>query len=308
MKPLTELKNIGRHPPSFNEMKTYLIPTSTAEHLVKNILAKSKDFKIVFPDLSKDEGRYFPDGEVYMGISEAVKLQSKRVIILHSGEPKPNEGLMELELILQILRGYKIKPEVFFTYFPYGMQDKVFKKGETNVAENLIEKLVNYYKVKKIYVIDPHFGGRKWVKKYPIVSISAVPLLIKKVKDDFAGNILFLSPDKGGQRRTKISGFKKERRNSFSVKIFSSKINFKDKIVAVIDDMVRTGGTLLKFYEIAKKSRAKKIIALVTHGVIPFGVTKIKKKYSKLYLTNTIKQKESNVDITDLILKNISKI
>jgi len=287
-------------------MKTYLIPTSTAGHLVKNILKKNGNFEIIFPDLSKDGKRYFPDGEVYMKILKANRMKDKRVIVLHSGAPKPNEGLIELELILQILRDNNIKPEVFFSYFPYGMQDKVFEGGETNVAENLVEKLVNYYKVKKIYIVDPHFGGRKWVKKYPIVSISAVPLLIKKVKDDFAGNILFLSPDKGGQRRTKISGFKKERRNSFSVKIFSSKINFKDKIVAVIDDMVRTGGTLLKFYEIAKKSRAKKIIALVTHGVIPFGVTKIKKKYSKLYLTNTIKQKESNVDITDLILKTIS--
>ncbi len=30
------------------------------------------------------------------------------------------------------------------------MQDKIFEKEETNVAKNLIEKLVNYYKVKII--------------------------------------------------------------------------------------------------------------------------------------------------------------
>jgi len=88
----------------------------------------------------------------------------------------------------------------------------------------------------------------------------------------------------------------------------SPKLNFKGKVVGVIDDMIKTGGTLLKFQEIAKKSGAEKIIALITHGVIPSGVSKIKKKYSKLYLTNTIKQKESNIDITKLILKNLSKI
>lgn len=289
-------------------MKTYIIPTSQAKHLAKNILARTEDFEVIFPDMSKDRKRYFPDGEVYMRILKAKKMKGEKVVVLHSGVPKPNEGLIELELILQILRDNKIRPGVFFTYFPYGMQDEIFEEGETNVAENLVEKLVNYYKVRKIYVIDPHFGGRKWVKKYPIVSISAVPLLIKKVKDDFAGNILFLSPDKGGQRRTKISGFKKERRNSFSVKIFSPKINLKGKIVAVIDDMVKTGGTLLKFYEVAKKEGAKKIIALVTHGVIPSGVSKIKKKYSKLYLTNTISQKEADIDITNLIFKTTSKI
>ncbi len=289
-------------------MKNFIIPTSQTEHLAKNILKIAKNFEVIFPDLSRDGKRYFPDGEIYMRILKAKKLQGSRVIVLCSGAPKPNEGLTELELILQILRDNNIKPEVFFTYFPYGMQDKVFKKGEANVAENLVEKLINYYKVKKIYIIDPHFGGRKWVRKYPIISISAIPSLIKKAKEDFAArNILFLSPDKGGQRRTKISGFRKKRYDSFSVKILSPKINLNGEIVAVTDDMIKTGGTLVKFAEFAEQSGAKKILALITHGVIPAGISKIKKKYSKLYLTNTIKQKESNVDITDLTLKTLSE-
>lgn len=181
-----------------------------------------------------------------------------------------------------------------------------FEKGETNVAENLIEKLVNYYRVKRIYIIDAHFYGRKWVKKYPIINISAVPILLEKAKKDFGKDVLFLSPDIGGKRRTKISGFKKKRVDSFNVEMFSPKLSFKGKIIAVVDDIIKTGGTLLKFQEIAKKDGAKKVIALITHGVIPTGVAKIKKKYSKLYLTNTIKQKESNINITDLILKTLS--
>ena len=288
-------------------MKIYLIPTTTTEHLVKNLSATEKNLKIVFPDLSRDGKRLFPDGEIYVKILKTRRLKNKRVIVLHSGAPKPNEGLMELELILQILRDNKIEPEVFFAYFPYGMQDKVFEKGETNVAENLIEKLINYYQVKKIYIIDPHFGGRKWVKKYPIISISAVPILIEKVQKEFDRNILFLSPDIGGKRRTKIPGFKKKRLNSFDVKIFSPSSNLKGKIVGVVDDMIKTGGTLLKFYKIAKKAGAKKIIALITHGVMPDGISKIRRRYLKLYLTNTIKRKDSNIDITDLISKNILK-
>lgn len=290
-----------------NYMKAFIIPTSKTEYLVRGILKKSGSFEVVFPDQSRDGKRYFPDGEVYMKIFKARNLKDKKVIVLHSGAPKPNEGLVELELILQILRDNKIKPEVFFSYFPYGMQDKIFEKGETNAAESLIKKLINYYKVRKIYVIDPHFGSRKWVKKYPILNVSATPILIKKAKEDFGEDVLFLSPDIGGKRRTKISGFKKRRLNSFNVEMFYPGINLKGKIVAVVDDMVKTGGTLLKFYEIAKKTGAKRVIALVTHGVVPSGVQKIKKKYSKLYLTNTINQKESNIDITNLILETISK-
>lgn len=295
-------------------MPAYIIPTSQAEHLVKNAKKRIKNLEVIFPDLSKNGKRYFPDGEVYVKLPNLNKLKNKKVIVLHSGAPKPNEGLVELELILEILRDNGVKSEIFFSYFPYGMQDEVFKKGETNVAENLIKKLVDYYKVKKIYLIDAHFGGRKWIKKYPIVNISAVPILIKRAKEDFANHptrhqedILFLSPDVGGKRRTKIPGTKKERINSYQVKIATPNTSLKGKIVGVIDDMVKTGGTLLKFAEIAKKSGAKRIIALITHGVMPSSIAKIKKKYSKLYLTNTVKQKESNVDLTDLILNTLSK-
>lgn len=286
--------------------KTFLIPTSNTERLARGIKKKTKSVKIIFPDLSKDKKRVFPDKEIYMKISEARKLKGKKVIVLHSGSPEPNKGLVELELILQILKDNNIKPEVFFTYFPYGMQDKVFKKGEVNVAENLVEKLVKYYKVNKIYIIDPHFGGREWLLKYPINSLSAVPYLVKKAWQDFDENVLFLSPDKGGKRRTGLSGVKKERLNSFKIRFFSPKINFKEKTVGVVDDLIETGGTLLKFYDFAKKHGAKKVIALITHGVLPVGVSKIEKKYSKLYLTNTIEQKETNVDVADLISKAIS--
>ena len=54
---------------------------------------------------------------------------------------------------------------------------------------------------------------------------------------DFEENILFLSPDKGGKRRTGLSEIKKGRLNSFKVKIFSPKLNFKGKIVGVVDDI-----------------------------------------------------------------------
>lgn len=288
-------------------MKNFIIPTTSAEHLGKKFFSKAGSPKVVFLDLHRKGERYFPDGEVYVKLSKANKLRGKRVTVLHSGMPKPNEGLVELEMILQILNDSNVKPEVFFSYFPYGMQDNIFEKGETNVAENLIKKLINYYQVKKIYTIDAHFWGRKWAEKYPIVNVSAAPILIEKAKKDFGKNILFLSPDIGGEKRTKISGMRKKRINSRRVEVTSSQMNLKGRTIGIVDDLLETGGTLLKVYNYCKKNGAKKVIALITHGVLPLGISRIKKKYSKLYLTNTIKRKESNLDLTDLILKTVSE-
>ncbi len=288
-------------------MKTFIIPTSTAEYLAGNLRGKLKDFRFVIPEKNREGKRLFPDGEAYMRISEIKNLEGGRVIVLHSGIPQPNTGLMELELILQILKDHGIRPEVFFTYFPYGRQDKVFESGETNVAENLIKKIINYYKARKIYTIDAHFGKMAWVKKYPITDISAVPLLVKNGKKDFGPGILFLSPDKGGKRRTGISGVNKKRINSFEVTPFSSKIFMKGKTIGVVDDMIGTGGTLLRFYEFANNSGAKKIAALITHGVLDTGIRNVKKTFAKLYLTNTVDKKEANTDITGLIADAIKK-
>jgi len=286
-------------------MKTFVIFTSAAKYLATNLRKKASNLEFIFLGKNKEGRRFFPDGEVYIRIPKINKLKNKRVIVLHSGIPNPNSGLIELEMILQILKDHKIKPEVFYTYFPQRRQDKVFQLGEANVAESLVKKLINYYKVRRIYVIDPHFGKTEWVKKYPVISISIVPFLAEKIKEDFGENILFLSPDKGGKRRTGIFGLNKKRINSFQTEPLSLKIDVRGKIIGVVDDIVGTGGTLLRFYEFTKNSGAEKIVALVTHGVLNMGVKKIKKRFTKLYLTNTINKKEANVDVVDLIVKAI---
>ncbi|TSC75084.1 MAG: hypothetical protein G01um101430_585 [Parcubacteria group bacterium Gr01-1014_30] len=287
----------------------FLIPTTQAMHLAKK-LAKFSGFKLVLPGLNRDQKRYFPDKELYVKIEEYRKLKGKRVVVLHSGAPEPQDGLVELELILQILKDADARPvEVFFTYFPYGMQDKVFDKGETNVAENLTDKLVSYYGVKRITVVDPHFWGRAWVKKYPIKRVSALPLLLEAAKKDFGKDILLVSPDKGAKRRSGVKivkGLKKQRRSSYDVRLKSSlkaKKFLRGKVVAVADDILETGGTLVKFHEACQKAGAKKCLALITHGVLQKGIQRVEKFYAKLYLVNTLNQKAANVDVAPLLAK-----
>ena len=67
--------------------------------------------------------------------------------------------------------------------------------------------------------------------------------------------------------------------DSFKVEFLSHNIDFKGKNIAVVDDIIETGGTLLKFYKLAKDSGAKNVIALITHGVLPEGIKKIKKEF-----------------------------
>jgi ribose-phosphate pyrophosphokinase len=289
--------------------KTTIIPTIRAEHLAHK-MELPKDYELVLPLGNKEGQRFFPDEEVYVRLpDEFIKREKSkdRIVVLHSGMPDPNAGLVELQMILNILSKTKARVEVFFAYFPYGMQDHASHIGETNAAEDLISKLCSYYKVKKIYTLDAHFFGHSWVKKYPIKNISPLELLHKEVKKDYP-NAVFMAPDAGSKRRTKLKGTEKKRSNSFDVTIHSDddfKKSVKGKVVCVVDDLVETGGTVAKFADECRACGATDLVALITHGVLVSGIKRLKIAYNELYLTNSIKREDSNVDISGLILDSI---
>jgi len=279
--------------------------TTQAEHIGRRLVGKP-GLRVIFPEKNREGSRYFPDGEVYIRIPEIDKIEGKN-FILHAGAPNPNAGIAELELTLETLKGGGLKPGVFFTYFPYGKQDKAFAEGETNAAESLIRKLTYYYGVDTIYIIDAHFSKRGWMAKYPITNISVLPLLIQTAEHDYP-NLLPLAPDIGGQKRTGLDGTEKTRTDSFVVKIRSNE-EFKKMVagntVAAIDDLLETGGTLANFHEECIRCGAKDTVAIITHGVLEMGIKRVQAKYSKLYMTNTINRPDANVDITDVVYNTL---
>lgn len=289
-------------------MKTTIIPTIRAEHLV-NLMKLPKNYEIMMPLGNKEGQRFFPDSEVYVRLPDFISEIEGRVVVIHSGQSDPNKGLVELQMILSVLRKTKARIEVFFSYFPYSMQDHAFNPGETNAAEDLVSKLCDYYKVKKIYTLDAHFFGKGWVSKYPISNVSAVELLKKRALKKYP-KAIFMAPDAGSQRRVGLKGAQKKRKNSFEVTLECDedfKKSVKGKIVGVVDDLVETGGTISKFADLCRTYGAKDVIALVTHGVLISGIKRLETVYKDVYITNSIKREDSNVDVSGIILDAIKK-
>ena len=297
-------------------MTVYIIPTTTAEHVAKNMVGR-EDFKVIFPEGNKEGKRRFPDNEVYTRIPLVDELNDKTVV-LHSGGPDPNSSYVELDMLLEILSRYEALPfpqniplEVFFTYFAYGSQDNVFQKGETNFAGNIILKLTEYYGIERLYTIDAHFAGRRWMRDVPVKNVSTFYELEKAVRNDYSDvDILYLAPDAGSQRRTGLRGLRKRRLDSYTTEFQTDEelaTAVKGQVVGVVDDMVRTGSTLIPFYDKCISYGASEVIALVTHGVLESGIKRIQDKFSRLYLTNTINREQANVDITDLVVETIKR-
>ncbi|MSU55900.1 MAG: ribose-phosphate diphosphokinase [Candidatus Taylorbacteria bacterium] len=281
-----------------------LILTTSAQHF-RVYFENRKEFRLVPLGKNKDGKNAFPDGEVFVKLPDLPK--EGRFVVLHSGAPNPNDGLLELEIILSILkREGKRDVEVFFSYVPYSMQDKLHGAGETITAEDILRKLVSYYGVKKIFAIDPHFHDGAWLSGLPFQSVSAHETLLSAVRKEYP-DAVFVAPDMGHTKRTKgLQGVQKTRVDSYTVHLAEDEALFgslRGKAVAVVDDLVETGGTMIRFEEACKKYGPKEMVAVVTHGLLPEGVARLQKNYSKLFLSNSIAEPASTIDVAPLIEK-----
>lgn len=262
--------------------------------------------RIVKPTPNKEGKFHFPDGEIYLRLPNLKDVGN--ITIVHSGYPNPNDGLIELYMMLDIIRQYrksKGKVHIVFTVFPYARQDNDYFDGELNAARELIRTLMSKGAT-SFDIIDAHFAGEPWTREFPIGNVSMTEKLMTNAKIILNNqNIVFMTPDAGSRRRTKIkSGTTKKRTNSFEVEVKSDDM-FRDQvsgnIVGVVDDLLSTGMTLQRFLTEARQNGAKKVAAVVTHGVNPAGIELTGSTFDGLIMTNTIDRPEANVDVTQTV-------
>ncbi|MFB5609170.1 MAG: phosphoribosyltransferase family protein, partial [Nitrosarchaeum sp.] len=75
----------------------------------------------------------------------------------------------------------------------------------------------------------------------------------------------------------------------------------------LVDDMISTGGSIIKATEFLKKQKCKRVFVACTHALLRNDAEKKIKKagVTKIISTNTIPGKTSVVDISDTIAKAI---
>ena len=131
-------------------------------------------------------------------------------------------------------------------------------------------------------------------------------------------NPLVVSPDHGGKERAKefakflnteyITLEKQRDRKTGKVEIKST--NFDEiagRDLILVDDMISTGGSIIKSTEFLKKQKCARVFVACTHALLRNGAEKKIKNagVTKIISTNTIPGKTSLVDVSDTIAKAI---
>jgi len=286
-----------------------LIAGNSSKELAKKI---SKNLKA---NLVKSEVKIFPDGESKITLKG--KLSKSKTIVVQSIYPPVDSNLIQALSLISKAKEYSAEVIVVVPYLGYARQDREFLPGEI-VTMKVLGQLFKGAGASKIIVVDIH--SKIGLKHFKIKSenLTAIPDLARHFKKINLKNPLVVSPDQGGKERAKEfadrfgSGFialKKQRdRKTGKVQI---KTGGLDEVIGrdliLVDDMISTGGSIIKATEFLKKQKCNRVFVTCTHALLMNDAGKKIRKagVTKIISANTIPGNSSIVDVSSTIAKAI---
>ena len=261
-----------------------------AEDVVKNMGLKLGDMEI----------RRFADGEVFVQVGEPVR--NKDVYVIQpTGRPSSNENWMELYCVIDALKRASAKRiTAVIPYYGYSRQDR---KNEPRVpiTAKLVANLLAESGAGRVLCLDLHAAQIQGFFDIPVDHMQSKNIFLDKIRKDLdISNSIIVSPDIGGIGRARliakalkldiaIIDKRRDRANESEVTNIIGDVKGKDAII--VDDIIDTGGTLIKSMHALKQAGMKRIFVFITHAVCSGDVyERINgSEIEKLYITDSLK-------------------
>lgn len=286
-----------------------LIAGNSSNDLARKISKKLK------ANLVKSEVKIFPDGESKITLKG--KLSKSKTIVVQSIYPPVDSNLIQALSLISKAKEYSTEVIVVVPYLGYARQDREFLPGEIATMK-VLGQLFKGAGASKIIVVDIH--SKIGLKHFKIKSenLSAIPDLARYFQKINLKNPLVVSPDQGGKERAKefadkfgsdFIALKKQRdRKTGKVQI---KTGGLDEVIGrdliLVDDMISTGGSIIKATEFLKKQKCNRVFVTCTHALLMNGAEKKIRKagVTRIISANTIPGNSSIVDVSSTIAKAI---
>jgi len=258
--------------------------------------------------------KIFPDGESKITCGRIPK--KSIIIVVQSTYPPVDTNLLQALSIISQAKKASSKIYAIIPYMGYARQDKQFLSGEA-VTMSIVAKMLQAAGAKKVIIVDIHSKTALNHFKIPTESVSAIPELAKYFKKLKLKNPLVVSPDMGGSLRAKkfasllntdfVTLKKSRNRKTGKVWIQSSKVDVHERDLIVVDDIISTGGSVIRATQFLKRQKCKRVFVACTHGLfIGDAERKIKKAgVAQIISTNTIPRSTSKVDVSGVIAESI---
>lgn len=255
-----------------NKNTTKLFAMPNVEKLGQKV---AKNLKM---PLSKIDHITFADGESILSAKETVR--NRNVFVIASTSIPVNDNLMQLLLFIDSLKRASAKTiTVALSYYGYARQDRK-AAGRQPIGAKLVADLLERAGVTKVIAVDLHNASIQGFFDIPVDDLKGQYILAPEIKK--AGKFTIASPDHGGAVRARVLAelisdtvdiaiVDKRRTGTNKAETMGVLGNVKGNNVVILDDMIDTGGTIIKAAEALKKAGAKKIIIAATHGIFTKG-------------------------------------
>jgi len=289
--------------------KFTVIVSKSSEDLAKRLSKKLK------ANIVRSEVRVFPDGESKITLDG--KLSKNKTVVVQSIYPPVDTNLIQALSLISKAKETSSEVIAVIPYLGYARQDREFLPGEI-VTMKVLGKLFKAVGTSKIITVDIH--SMIGLKHFNIKSknVTAIPDLVRYFKKLSLKNPLVVSPDQGGKDRAKefakkfeskyIVLEKKRNKKTGKVQIKTKNTDkVADRDLILVDDMISTGGSIIKATQFLKKQKCKRVYVACTHALLMNDAERKIRKAGviKIVSANTIPGKTSFVDVSNTIAQAI---
>jgi ribose-phosphate pyrophosphokinase len=265
----------------------------------------------------------FADGEIQCQINENIR--GVDVFIVQSTQP-PAENLMELLILLDAcFLASAERITVVTPYYGYARQDRK-DQPRVPITAKLIAKLLEVAGTDRILTLDLHSTQIQGFFDIQADNLFAAPVILEYIKQLDCSNLMIVAPDVGSTKIGRafakrldvdLAIVDKRRSEKDNVEVMNVIGDVKGRDVVILDDMITTGGTLVKAARAVSDKGARSVIACATHPVFAGDACKIimNSPIREVVVTNSLPfdrfaecPKVKVLDISRLIAEAIKRI
>jgi ribose-phosphate pyrophosphokinase len=226
---------------------------------------------------------------------------------------------MELLLMIDALkRASADRITAVLPYYGYARQDRK-DKPRVPISAKLIAKLLEKAGADRILGLDLHAAQIQGFFDIPVDHLFATPVMIDYLKPRQTPETVVVSPDAGGVERARalakrmsvplaIIDKRRDDVNVAEVMHIIGEVEGKDCLM--FDDLIDTGGTLVKGAEALQKAGAASVRAAATHAVLSRpAIERIEQSVLKeVVLTNSIPLSEEGQRCTKVRILSVAPL
>ena len=278
--------------------------------------------------------RRFPDSEGYVRIPEDAIEEIRAEPVVLVSNTYPDSGILQTILLLEAIGDVRkgdlknlkgVEPQnmpdvgagiyLAIPYYGYSRQDKRFSKGEVISAKVIADLFAR--SCDGMAILDLHEPAVLEDMDFPVKFVSAIPEVADRlaniVKPDF-----ILSPDKGAiSRATEVANLigcefsylEKTRIDAHTIEHTPKDLDVNGKVVAIVDDMISTGGTICRASDALRRQGAKEVHAACTHGLFTGGaISRLANHVDGVHSTDSLPNPRAVVSSAPALARGIKEL